>query len=89
MPAGMAATYSSESGWVQYFRQLFFSGVLGMVKPDRRIFDHVLSVLGARPEHVILIDDNDSNIAAARSLGLQTVHFRPGMDLLGILVTER
>ena len=89
MPAGMAATYSSEADWVQYFRQLFFSGVLGMAKPDRRIFDHVLDVLGARPEHVIFIDDNDANIAAARSLGLQTVHFRPGMDLLSILDPER
>lgn len=89
MPAGMAATYSSEAGWVQYFGQLFFSGVLGMAKPDRRIFDHVLGVLGARPEHVLFIDDNDANIAAARGLGLQTVLFRPGMDLLGILDAER
>jgi putative hydrolase of the HAD superfamily len=89
MPAGMASRFSSEASWVEYFNRLFFSGILGMVKPERRIFDFVLHELGARPEQVLFVDDNLANIEAARSLGLQTLHYRPRMDLLGILVTGR
>lgn len=89
MPAGMAATYRSEASWVQYFTKLFFSGSLGMAKPERRIFEHVLRELGARPEEVLFVDDNPANIEAARNLGLQTLHYQPRMDLLSILVTER
>lgn len=88
MPSGMASRYSSEAGWVEYFNRLFFSGILGMVKPERRIFDLVLRELGARPEQVLFVDDNLANIEAARHLGLQTLRYRPRMDLSGILVTD-
>jgi putative hydrolase of the HAD superfamily len=88
MPAGMASRYSSEAGWAEYFNKLFFSGILGMVKPEQRVFDLVLQELGARPEQVLFVDDNLANIEAARNLGLQTLHFRPRMDLLSILVPD-
>lgn len=89
MPAGMAGRYRSEASWVQYFDKLFFSGILGMAKPERRIFEHVLRELGAQPGQVLFVDDNHANIEAASSLGLQTLHFEPHMDLLSILAPDR
>ncbi|MCC3264990.1 HAD family hydrolase [Arthrobacter gengyunqii] len=81
MPARMSARYLQESPWAAYFARTYFSGQLGMIKPDRRIFVHVLDELGAAPEDVVFIDDNVRNIEASRALGLQTVHFGPRTDL--------
>ncbi|WP_307859299.1 HAD family hydrolase [Arthrobacter sunyaminii] len=81
MPAGMSARYLREAAWPAHFAHTFFSGPLGMIKPDRRIFAHVLDKLGAAPADVVFIDDNVRNIEAARALGLHTVHFNPGTDL--------
>ncbi len=81
MPAGMAARYLQESQWPAYFARTYFSGQLGMIKPHRRIFDHVLRELGAAGADVVFIDDNVRNIEAARALGLHTVHHVPGTDL--------
>ncbi|MDN3480445.1 HAD family phosphatase [Arthrobacter sp. APC 3897] len=81
MPASMADQYLREAAWPARFTRTFFSGPLGMSKPDPRIFTHVLDELGAVPADVVFIDDNVRNIGAARELGLHTVHFRPGTDL--------
>ena len=77
MPAEMSARYLRESPWAGYFTRTYFSGTLGLAKPDRRIFEYVLQDLGAAPGDVVFIDDNEANIAAARALGFHTVHFRP------------
>jgi putative hydrolase of the HAD superfamily len=80
MPAGMAEQFSSAP-WTKYFAQLFFSSRIGMVKPDPRVFHHVLAVIGAQPDQVIFVDDKEANIASARSLGIRTVHHLHGIDL--------
>jgi len=85
MPAQMAGRYAAGSPWVGYFSKLYFSGELGMVKPDPRIFDHVVAELGAETRNVVFIDDSHANIATAGELGLNTVHYTPGMDLLDAL----
>ncbi|MCU1574448.1 MAG: haloacid dehalogenase [Micrococcaceae bacterium] len=81
MPAPMAATFSSSSPWVRYFSRLFFSGQLGLLKPDPAIFQHVLGELNADPGTVTFIDDVAENVEAADRLGLRTVHFSAGIDL--------
>ncbi|WP_258073585.1 HAD family phosphatase [Arthrobacter sp. 08Y14] len=89
MPGGMAERYLREAAWPARFARTFFSGPLGMIKPDRRIFAHVLDKLGAAPADVVFIDDNVRNIEAARELGLYTVHFAPGTDLRQALARFR
>jgi putative hydrolase of the HAD superfamily len=82
MPAGMASEYSRQAPWVQYFDKLFFSGHLGLAKPDPQIFTHVLQELEADAGQVTFVDDVQANITAARSLGLRTVLHVPGIDLV-------
>ncbi|MCC3292784.1 MULTISPECIES: HAD family phosphatase [unclassified Arthrobacter] len=81
MPAGMSRRYSTESSWAQYFSKLYFSGQMGLVKPDRRIFDRVVAGLGAAPEGIVFIDDNLQNISTARAMGFHTVLHTSGTDL--------
>ena len=65
------------------------SSAIGVAKPDPAIFRDALDRIGARPEETLLIDDTASHLAAARQLGLQTVHFTGDVDGLRAFVAER
>lgn len=48
---------------------------VGMRKPDARIYLLTCERIGVAPDASVFIDDNAENIAAARALGMETVHF--------------
>jgi FMN phosphatase YigB (HAD superfamily) len=52
------------------FETRFLSYELGLVKPDREIFEHVVEGLGCDPSAVLFLDDNQLNVDGARSVGL-------------------
>ncbi|MDQ6753086.1 MAG: HAD family phosphatase [Actinomycetota bacterium] len=81
MPAGMASEFVNREPWVRYFDKLFFSGHLGLVKPDPAVFAHVLAELEADGGRVTFVDDSEANIAAAKALGFRTVLHTEGIDL--------
>lgn len=49
----------------------YLSYELGMTKPDRDIFDHVIADLDIPAERILFVDDSPSNIEGARDAGLQ------------------
>jgi putative hydrolase of the HAD superfamily len=51
------------------FDHRFLSHELGMVKPDAEIFAHVTQVLDLPPSHLLFLDDNARNVAAAHAAG--------------------
>lgn len=51
----------------------FFSFNLGMKKPDDRIYKNIEVITGLNPRHILLIDDLQENICAAKSLGWSTL----------------
>ncbi len=59
-----------EFGIYELFDGIFLSNEMGMVKPDREAFDHVVDRLGVRPEQVLFLDDNQINVDGAREAGL-------------------
>lgn len=50
------------------------SSEVGMRKPDPRIYELTCSRGDAEPAASIFLDDNTDNVAAARALGIETVH---------------
>jgi HAD superfamily hydrolase (TIGR01509 family) len=48
----------------------FFSDEIGLVKPDREIFDFVIRDLAVSPRRIAFFDDTPVNIEAAREVGL-------------------
>ena len=48
----------------------YLSYELGMTKPDRDIFDHVVADLQLAPEAVLFLDDSPKNVDGAREAGL-------------------
>jgi putative hydrolase of the HAD superfamily len=49
------------------------SSVVGLRKPDPRIFEHTCAELGIRPGDAVFLDDIGSNLKAARALGMTTI----------------
>jgi putative hydrolase of the HAD superfamily len=58
------------------------SSVLGMRKPDPRIYLHACEALKVEPPEAIFLDDIGSNLKAARALGMTTIKVEePGRAL--------
>ena len=74
------------NGFAPYFDRAFSSHLLGMIKPDRDVFEHVIGELGAAPSEIVFFDDSLPNIETARLLGMQAHHvegFAAVVDLMG------
>ena len=48
----------------------FFSDEIGLVKPDREIFDYVIRDLAVSPQRIAFFDDTPVNVDAAREVGI-------------------
>jgi putative hydrolase of the HAD superfamily len=59
-------------GW---FDQRVWSGRVGLVKPERAIFEHLQSALGIAASQALFLDDHGGNVEAARALGWHALHF--------------
>jgi 2-haloacid dehalogenase len=57
------------------------SGVERVAKPDRRIFEILLSRYDLRPEATVFIDDTGANVAAASELGIRAIHYAGASQL--------
>lgn len=53
-----------------------FSYELGVMKPDSKIYLHILEKLQLKPNDCLFIDDSKANIEAAEKLGISTIYFR-------------
>jgi putative hydrolase of the HAD superfamily len=51
------------------------SGVVGIVKPDVRIFEMMAEKLGVQSEECVMIDDILENVEGAKRAGMETVFF--------------
>jgi 2-haloacid dehalogenase len=71
--------------FLTWFEHAVISGQIGLVKPDRAIFDHLLAKTGRAAAECIFIDDSPGNVTAARDLGFDAIHFRSPSQLAGEL----
>jgi len=79
-----AETFPHARRRFQFFDRFDFtviSGEIGLVKPNREIFDFLLKKTGKRAEECVFIDDSQANAAAARELGFDAIHFRSPRQL--------
>ena len=67
------------------FDDMLISAEVGLGKPDPRIYHLAVERLGVQPHEAIFIDDVLVNVEAARSVGLQAVHYRSNPQLFAEL----
>jgi putative hydrolase of the HAD superfamily len=68
----------------ELFDGLYLSFVLGLRKPDREIYDYVLTHGGFNPSETLFIDDSLENIEAARNSGIRGIHLNHGMEVTAL-----
>ena len=56
-------------------RGVTVSGEVGLLKPDRAIYDIHVESFGLEPAATLFIDDSEKNVEGARDAGWQAVHF--------------
>jgi putative hydrolase of the HAD superfamily len=57
------------------FDLMVISAEVGMVKPDARIYQHILAELQVEPAASIFLDDFIENVEGARAVGMHAIHF--------------
>ena len=77
------ASFRERFGYADFdglFEKAWFSFRMGMKKPDREIYDHVLSFHGLVPAETLFIDDLPANVQAAVDAGMQGYVLKPGEE---------
>lgn len=65
-----------------YFDGMVTSFEAKAAKPDRKIFDYAVRMLGIDPAETVFFDDSKTNTDAAEALGFKTVHVVPGTEFM-------
>jgi len=72
----------------QLFREgepCIFSHIEQCAKPERRIYERAMEILGARAEETVFVDDLPDNVKAAEALGIRAYQFTTAAALLEAL----
>ncbi len=74
-------TFGNDNNLDDYFHRAYYSHLMKKRKPDAEIFEQVLNENGLQPNESLFLDDNETNIAGAKALGIKTLHV-PTPDLI-------
>jgi putative hydrolase of the HAD superfamily len=88
-PAHVAHMESAFPGLLSRFTRVFTSHEIGHRKPQPQAFEHVLRAIGLPAHEVLLFDDLQPNVEAARALGLQAVLVRGPEDVRSALCARQ
>jgi FMN phosphatase YigB (HAD superfamily) len=73
MDTNIKRLYGKET-FGEYFDKAFYSNEIGMRKPEKRIYDYLVSETGISAEHLLFFDDKKENLIPASAIGIQTIH---------------
>jgi 2-haloacid dehalogenase len=75
--------------FLQWFRAIFLSAEVRLIKPDPRIFEYFCEKFALRPQQIIYIDDLEHNVESARRIGMHAIRFSDPASLRQELVQLR
>jgi 2-haloacid dehalogenase len=61
--------------FLAWFEEIVISGDVGVNKPDRGIFEHLMENFGVEPAAALFVDDSSANVEAAKALGFRAIQF--------------
>jgi putative hydrolase of the HAD superfamily len=76
MPWDMVTHVRTKCAWMEKFSAQTLSAELRLIKPHPAIYEHALNGLGVAAEKTLFLDDRETNVVAARSLGIRAIEFR-------------
>lgn len=72
----------------EIFEKIYFSYLIHQRKPDKGIFNFVISDLGIIPSETLFVDDMLPNVEGANSVGIIGYHLKEGEDLSDLFVAR-
>ena len=69
------------AGLLGHFREIYLSSTIGLRKPDRAAYAHVVDAIGVPASRILFFDDLAENIEGARACGLMAVHVTSSADV--------
>jgi putative hydrolase of the HAD superfamily len=75
MPWDLVNHVRTNCQWMENFAFKTFSAEVRIIKPDPAIYEHTLRGLGVAAAEALFVDDRETNIRAARSLGIRSIQF--------------
>ena len=73
--------YLVPRGYYDLFHAVYASNEMGVSKPRSKFYQYILKAEGMEPEYAVFIDDDETNVRAARKLGIRSVLFRNSVSL--------
>jgi len=83
--AALQQTYAATFGpgsLDDLFERTYYSHLLGMRKPDKVSFEHILRENQLQGSETLFVDDALINVEGAEGAGLKGLYLRPGISLL-------
>ncbi len=65
----------AKKGWLEPFEVLVLSHELGILKPEKEIYQIAIQKLGLMPEECLFIDDQEKCVEGAQKLGMKAIWF--------------
>lgn len=75
-------TDSEGNKVADYFTKFFFSFEMKLLKPCLEIYQKAVESIGLPPEEILFIDDSQVNVDAASALGIRTILYEKGKNVL-------
>lgn len=81
MSWGMSDSFSGDGRSIaDFFDSLYMSFKMKMMKPNRKMFEEIISEESILPEETLFVDDGPANIEMGKSLGFKTFCPKNGED---------
>ena len=74
--SGARQSLYQRNDWDLVFQYSMFSYEVRMRKPEARIYERILTLMGVRAHEAIFVDDLLENIEAANAVGIHGVQFK-------------
>jgi putative hydrolase of the HAD superfamily len=88
MPRPYADHLERAHGCFAWFEHRAWSGRIGLMKPQRAIFDHLHEAMALDLDDALFIDDHPANVEAARGFGWQALHYQDAAQCEAALAAQ-
>jgi putative hydrolase of the HAD superfamily len=76
---------TEKTDLAEKFDHIFLSFEMGLMKPAKEAFEHVIHISGYFAEDILFLDDNQEHVATARGLGFQAYQVSGEDGIVSIL----
>jgi putative hydrolase of the HAD superfamily len=79
---------------IKIFDELILSYMVGAIKPEKAIFDDLITRSGGKADEILYIDDREDLITKSREMGIESIRFETAEKLedelikMGVLQTQ-